>query len=178
MLNGVLQLEHLAVEVVIAEPEVPDLVLEVGDLRHQLHLADLVVGLHPVKALTLQPNSALQRVLLPLLLEEAVVRLEQQVTVPVVLHLNLHDVPVLVKDVLPRDVKARVLLNARGLLSIQELVPRAHVEVRSTGQQAVRSTVQVAEGVAHHTVECRARDGQDTGGDGGLHMKLLDHLDL
>ena len=46
-----------------------------------------------------------------------------------VLQLNLHDVPILVEDVLSRHLKVRALLNIDGLLSGQDLPPSTLGEV-------------------------------------------------
>lgn len=73
VLDSILRLKHSAVQVVILEPKVSNLVLQISNLRHQLALACLVVGLHLVIALMLHLDSSYQHLLLPLLLEKGIV---------------------------------------------------------------------------------------------------------
>ena len=88
-------------------------------------------------------------------LQEGLVSLEQHVLVPMVLRLNLHDVPVLVEDVLSGHLKARALLSIDSLLCGQDLRPGTLGKGQGSRKQAVRSPPEVLEGVTHHMVKCR-----------------------
>jgi hypothetical protein len=72
--------------------------------------------------------------LLLLLLEKGVIGLEQHVPVLMVLHLDLHDVPVLTEDILSRGLNAGVHLNMGGLVSGQDLPLRGMSEVQGSGK--------------------------------------------
>jgi hypothetical protein len=72
--------------------------------------------------------------LLLLLLEKGIISLEQQVLVLTVLHLDLHDVPVLTEDVLSGGLNAGVHLNMGGLVSDQDLPLHALSEVQGSGK--------------------------------------------
>jgi hypothetical protein len=77
--------------------------------------------------------SANQHRLLPLY-EKGIIGLEQHVPVPTVLHIDLHDVPVLAEDVLSRGLNIGVFLNTGGLVSGQDLPPSTMSEVQGLGK--------------------------------------------
>ena len=110
------------------ESEDFDLVPQICNLCPQLVLTVLVKDLPIVVVLALHLDGLLEHLLL-LFLQEGLVGLKQHVPIAMVLRLNLHDVPILIEDVLSRYLKERALLSVDSLLSSHHLPPGALGEV-------------------------------------------------
>ena len=100
-------------------------------------------------------DGLLEYLLLLLFLQEGLISLEQHVLVPMVLRLDLHNVPILAEDILSRHLKARALLSIDSLLSGQDLPLGTLGKVQGLGNQAVWSPPEVLMGVTHHAVNGR-----------------------
>jgi hypothetical protein len=90
-----------------------------------------------------------------LFLQEGLIGLEQHVPIITVLLLDLHDVPVLAEDVLPKHLKARAILGVDSLLGGHHLPPSTLGEVQGSGKQTVQSSLEVLMGVTRHAMKGR-----------------------
>jgi hypothetical protein len=79
--------------------------------------------------------------------------LEQHVLVMTVLPLDLHDVPILVEDVLSGHLKVRALLVVDSLLGGHHLPHGTLGEVQGSGKQMVQSSLEVLVGVTLHATK-------------------------
>ena len=87
-----------------------------------------------------------------------------------VLNLQLHDVVVLVKNILACHLETEVFFVEGSLVSSFQLPPGTLGQVQGSGKQMVRSILEVLMGVTPYVVKSQMRDRLNTSTYGRLHF--------